>query len=346
MDIAAPPVTPPAHKDRKGGLVAFGIIDIVLGLLCLLMAPLAVFGQVMAAKMSNSPPNFSIILPTLIFYPLLSVAFIWLGIGSMRCQRWARALMLILSSTWLLMGITTLVMFLVMSPAILRAAAAGNQGLPPEARVMIMAAGVLAIGVFFIVVPGAMVLFYRSPHVKATCEALYREPAWTDRCPLPVLAISVWLFVGALMMPVMPIAYNSVVPLFGFLVSGVPGTVIFLLLSALFLYAAWAIYRLNVIGWWIAVISMTLLTLSSILTFARINIMDMYRAMNYPEAQLKQIEQMQFSKGQFMLTSTAVLVLILGYLLFIKRYFRRSVQTPLPATAKADSSKSPSQPTA
>jgi len=63
MDNAAPP-TPSAHKDRKGGLVAFGIIEIVLGLLCLLMVPLAVFGQAMGAKMSGHAPNYQVILPT------------------------------------------------------------------------------------------------------------------------------------------------------------------------------------------------------------------------------------------------------------------------------------------
>ena len=93
----------------------------------------------------------------------------------------------------------------------------------PDAMRVVMTVVALAFGgVIYVIIPGALVLFYRSPHVKATCEA--RDPVvrWTDACPLPVLAVSLMLGLGAAWMPVMIVASRSVVPCFGCYLSGAP----------------------------------------------------------------------------------------------------------------------------
>src|SRR5438876_987340 len=43
-------------KDRRTGLIVFGILEILLGGLAALMIPLMVFGQVLAAKANQEPP--------------------------------------------------------------------------------------------------------------------------------------------------------------------------------------------------------------------------------------------------------------------------------------------------
>src|SRR5882757_285048 len=106
---AAPPiesVPPPAYKDRSSGLVIFGILTLLLGCLAGLFVPLMLFGQMMAAKAPNAPPvNHATMLPGVAVYVLLAVALIWLGIGSIKARRWARALLLIFSWSWLIMGV-------------------------------------------------------------------------------------------------------------------------------------------------------------------------------------------------------------------------------------------------
>jgi hypothetical protein len=320
------PLNAPAYRDRRTGLIIFGIVEVIIGCVCLLFAPLALLGQVMAAKATGNPPEFKIILPSLITYPLLAVAFIWLGVGSMKRLRWARALSLIVAWSWLLVGCVSLIMFIAMSPRIFANAAPG-QPLPPEMRAVMIVVGALTLGLFFVALPGTLVLFYRSRHVKATCEAADPEVRWTDACPLPVLAVSIWLLFAAVWMPLMPLLYHSVFPFFGVLLHGFGGTLIFLILTVVWLYAAWAIYRLKPIGWWLTLVTFGVMTISSAVTFSKIDLMEMYRAMGYSEEMLKQIQQVNFFAGSHIVAMTLVgAALIIGYLLFIYRYFRSPAQ--------------------
>jgi hypothetical protein len=319
------PLNPPAYRDRRTGLIIFGIVEVIIGCVCLLFAPLALLGQVMAAKATGNPPEFKMILPSLIMYPLLAIVFIWLGVGSMKRQRWARALSLILAWSWLLVGVASLSMFIAMGPRIFAGATAG-QPVPPEVRVVMVVVGALFLAVFFVALPGSLVLFYRSRHVQATCEATDPQVRWTDACPLPVLAVSLWLLFAAVWMPLMPLLYNSVFPFFGVLVHGFGGTLIFLILTVLWLYAAWAIYQLKPIGWWLILVTFAVMTISSAVTFSKIDLMEMYRAMGYSEEMLKQIQQMNFAGRQIVAMTLIGGALVIGYLLFIYRYFRNPAQ--------------------
>jgi hypothetical protein len=319
---------PPAYRDRRTGLIVFGIVEIIIGCFCLLLVLMMLLGQVMAAKATGASPPFKLLLPSLLMYPAMAAGFVWLGIGSMKRRRWARAISLIVSWSWLLVGIVSVVAFLLMAPAILKPMTTGPNAMPEEVRAVMMVTVALMLGVMFIIIPGALMLFYRSPHVKATCEAADPQPGWTDACPLPVLAASLWMFFGGLMMPLMPIAYNGVFPFFGKLVQGAVGTVVFFILMAVWIYAARAIYRLKPAGWWLAIISFGLLLASNVVTFWNIDIMEMYRAMGYSEDILNQIRQLNFSGRQFVIWTLVGAALIIGYFLFIYRYFRNP--NPMP----------------
>src|ERR1035438_6551077 len=118
----------PDYKDRSTGLIIFGILTLLLGCFVGLFVPLMLFGQMMAAKAPNAPPaNAAAILPVVAIYGGLAVALIWLGIGSIKARRWARALLLIFSWSWLVMGIVmTVVMPFIMSKTM--------ANLPPDAK--------------------------------------------------------------------------------------------------------------------------------------------------------------------------------------------------------------------
>ena len=59
-----------------------------------------------------------------------------------------------------------------------------------------MIVGMAFMSILFIVVPGILVIFYRSPHVLATGQTRHPSPSWTDACPLPVLGKSPGLLVA------------------------------------------------------------------------------------------------------------------------------------------------------
>jgi hypothetical protein len=95
--------TPPQFKDRRTGLIVFGILEILCGTFCLLVIPLMIAGQTMAGRMGGGSLQFRMIVPAILVYGLMAAIFLTLGIGSIRARRWARAFSLILGWSWLLM---------------------------------------------------------------------------------------------------------------------------------------------------------------------------------------------------------------------------------------------------
>ena len=308
----------------------FGIGEILMGGLCLLMAPLALVGQVMAAKVTGESPNFRMAAPSVLFYLGLGVVFIWLGIGSLKARRWARALSLVLAWSWLLMGLASVLMMVWIFPEILRTGGGGGQAqIPPAAQVVAMTFAFGFLGIFFVLIPGAMAFFYRSPHVKATVEAMDPVPRWTDACPLPVLAVVLWCMFSAVTMLSMPIGYNGAIPLFGKVITGLPGMLIYALFAAVLGYVAWGLYRLRSQAWWVLFIAMLLLAISNAITFAKVDLVAIYAQMGFPQQQVEQIEKMNlFGKTQMIIWTTAFMIPILGYLLFIRKYLRRTSALP------------------
>ena len=314
---------PPAYKNRKTGLVVFGIALIALGGLYLLLMLLAALGQLMAAK-TTGDTNLRIVLPSVLMYGALGVLLVTLGIGSIKCRRWARALTLVLSWACLVVGVVSIFMFILLGPAFFdRIAEMEGEPLPPAARTIIMVVAVGVIGVFFVLIPGLLALFYGSSNVKATVEGMDPQPRWTDACPLPALAVSLLAAFGAITLLTMPFAYNGAIPLFGTILSGFAGSLLWLVLAALMGYAAWSIYHLRVAGWWILLGMWGVLTISNVTTFSRVDLMTLYRHMGYPEKQLELMEKLNiFTPAQVVMWNVLFMVPVIGYLIFIKKYFR------------------------
>ena len=50
--------------------------------------------------------------------------------------------------------------------------------------------GFAVTAVFMLLLPAAFLVFYQRASVRATCQRRDPQARWTDRCPLPVLAVS------------------------------------------------------------------------------------------------------------------------------------------------------------
>jgi hypothetical protein len=320
---------PAPYKDRSTGLIVFGILTLLLGCLSGLLVPLMLVGQMMSAQIGNGQVNFSLILPAVLMYGALAITLIWLGIGSIMARRWARALLLIFSWSWLITGVLAIGMMAFILPKTLAnlpsTATAGHPAPPAAVMGVVLVVMFLTNGVIFVVLPALWTFFYRSRHVKATCEA--RNPAlcWTDACPLPVLALCLWLVFSVPMMAASSSMGHGVIPFFGMFLTGLPATLSYLVLAILWGYAAWLLYRLDRCGWWLILIAMCAFALSSVLTYSRHGVLEMYRLMDFPPAQIDQIQKSGLLTGNFFMWLSALFLLpFLGYLFFIRRYFRRS----------------------
>jgi len=329
MNDLAAAMPPAGFKDRRTGLMVFGILVIVLGCLLALMTPLMLLGQLMAGRVPGVEPTpLRFLLPAVFMYLVLAVTFIWLGIGSAMCRRWARALLLILSWLWLVGGIAGVVAVAIILPQVFAGTMPGTPpGTPPmpaAVRVVITLFTLAFCTVIYVIIPGALVFFYRSPHVKATCEARDPVPRWTDACPLPVLAVSLMLGLGAAMMPLLIGAYHSVVPCFGRYLSSAPAAAILLVTMVAYAWGARACYKLNIAGWWIAIIGYGLWMLSAVVTFARGGLLPMYELMDFPKAQLDTLRQMGFLNSPWLwVLMLACWLPFLGFVVYTKKFFKK-----------------------
>lgn len=319
-----PGAPPPSQgfRDRRGALTAVGIVEILFGGLFFLFAVVSVLGQALSAQILEQEPNYLQAVPSAFFYLLLAAAMIAVGFGSIGAKRWARSLALILAWSWLVTGLLTVASVALFVPRAL-AAMPEMEGAPAgiQSVILVVALGVTAI--FAVLVPGGLILFYRSRNVQATVEAYDRGPDLTSACPLPVLTLSLWMFVGGALLFVSPVAARGAFPFFGVLLSGVPGFLVSWAVAALWVYAAWGLYRMSSTSWWIVFVSSALLGISSVSTFLRVDLLSIYERAGYSQQQLDAIRQFgTLSGSELALFTAAFFVPYLVYLVYLKKYFQ------------------------
>jgi hypothetical protein len=145
---------PQAGTDRRGTIRTLGIIQIVFGGLCVLVA-LAGIG--LAAK-AHAPPVASI------FYGLAAANLLTTGIGSLRIAPWARRATLISAWIWLcimVLGVAAMVFGFLLSRSM-----SMGRGELTMAAVVAVPFLVLALGL-----PILLIVQFTRPAVRATFEA-------------------------------------------------------------------------------------------------------------------------------------------------------------------------------
>jgi len=332
MDDSTPPPVQPSYKDRRTGLVVFGIFAIIIGAICALFVPLMIFGQMINARKLGADFDTSAALISSFVYGVMAVAMIWLGVGSVLARRWARALLLCLGWLGLITGLIAMPAVFMAMNSIGDTLRAQGQTVPPATLAFIKFFALATTFVIYIAIPGVAVLFYRSPHVKHTCEV--RDPIvrWTDRCPLPVLALVLVKAFGAVMLLLILPIYGGVFPLAGLVVQGGVARLCWLIVVIFMAYAARGFYRLDRQAWWVYTVGATVLWASSLVTFQRIGLVDFYRQMGLPERQLELMAANPMLHDNTILwISLLSMAVFLGYLLYVRRYFTAAKDPPAAA---------------
>jgi hypothetical protein len=335
--IATPPIPEaPAYRDRSTGLMIFGVFQIILGLMSALMVPFAALGMFMSRLAPGGGMRLGQFVSGVSVYAFIAVVFVCLGIGSIQTKRWARALTLIISVYWLFSGALITVLLTAVLPVTVRSVlqaqqnAANGQSREMSTGIMtVMLTMIIVFAAFFlIIVPIAYVVFYSRNDVAETCR--HRDPVerWTDRTPLPVLGASMVLTVGALYLFLTGITV-PLFPFFGRYLYGVSGTACFLTFAALDTYLAVGFFRLKLAAWWIAVFALPLRLISMAITFTRADLMQAYSKMGMSDAQLQMLNSSPLSRSHvFLWWGLLSSVIIYGYILWLKRYFKQPVSLP------------------
>jgi hypothetical protein len=310
-------------KDRKTGLVVFGILGIVAGGFCALIIPFMVFGMMMSHSASQEnatvpmPPGAMI--SSVAVYLMAAVWFIWMGIGSIKARRWAMALILVSSWLWLIAGICGFVFMALFMPNPYTNMPKNSQ-VPEDMGSIIRVVTLGFMLVLYVIVPGVLVLFYGSRHVKMTCEHRDPQVRWTDKCPLPVLAVSLAFAAGACSIPFIGF-YCWALPFFGTIVTGAAGAAIALACMVLYGYLAWGTYHLKTHAWWATLLLTISWGASAGITFARVSLMDYYAKMNYAPQQIEMMRAFVPPQSSLLVSAGLWLIVVVSYLIYIRKYF-------------------------
>jgi hypothetical protein len=324
INTVEPAVPPPVFQDRKPLLIVFGILLIFLGAVCTLMAPLTLVGLLVSKYVpTNTAPitNAKMTAAGLLFYVLAAVWFVWVGIGSIKARRWARALILVSAWLWLVCGVIGTGMTLLFMPHMFAKMPNAGQ-MPPVFMIVMKLVMVLFMFIILVVIPGILVLVYGRKNIKMTCEFYDREVRWTDKCPLPVLA-PVLLFAFGAFSVLNMLFYGAVVPLFGILLKGFPGICALFFIALIMGYLSRGLYHLDLKAWWAAIAMAVLASISITITFSRVSLLDLYVAMGFPAQQIELMKQYGIQDSPLMMFSGLWGILMAGYLVYVRKYFRR-----------------------
>ena len=339
VPISMPPETP-AYRDRGTGLVVFGVAQIILGLLAALMIPFVALGAFMSRMAPGGTMRPGQFISGVATYAFMAAVLITLGIGSVQMKRWARAVTLVLSWYWLVMGALFTILLTAMLPMTIRGALAqaqrnGPGGPSPELSTGIMAVIItfiiIFVAVFLVIVPIAFIIFYGRKDVAETVRRRDPVERWTDRTPLPVLGASLIFAFGALYLLLVGLT-TPLFPFFGRYLTGITATLCFVLAAAFDAYISVALFRLQTAGWWTATLTLPIRLLSAALTYGRADMMRAYSKMGMSNEQLKLLNSNPMFRGHVVLWwGLMSMVLLFFYLLWLKRYFKTAEPSPADA---------------
>jgi hypothetical protein len=291
-------VRPSKHK--RGWLVAIGIVllfaTVMTGCGAVLMPVMLFLPQPQGQPPAQLPMTQLVMIA--LMYATVSAAFGWLGIGCLIKRRWSRPLTLILSTHWLIIGILSILSTLATYPIAI-ATIQADKTVPKSAILLILAAGLAIVAVVMVILPAAILLVMKSPDMRSTVEHYDPTPRWTDRCPIKVLGLSLTLYVTGLFFA-FGIAYAAF-PIAGVLLRGLPAILTVSIIAGLLILSGYWVYKLQDRGWWLGLLTISIVTLAMIPSVFFVPAVDFYRAMGTPEEQLPVIaEHEQLLKATFM----------------------------------------------
>jgi hypothetical protein len=287
-------------------------------MLCFSLAMLLLIVVSVSGLHGVKPVHFWMTMGVL-FY--LTAWFIVMGLGSIKARRWARALLLVGAWAAVFFGTLQLALILYVLPE-LYGLLADSGFLSPLGSLGVLYGVVLVLILLQVVFPLASIIFYSLKGVETTCKRRNPEPCWTDRCPLPLLAMSFISAIGCLAI-VFGMTTNFVVFLFGRIANGVAGAAVLLLISLASGYIGWGAYTRKMHAWWGAYALVLLASSSMMLTFSEVDMHELYLNMGYSPGEISRLEEL-FPVNAALLTFLSCLwgIMACAYLVWARDCFR------------------------
>ncbi|HEY7115247.1 MAG TPA: hypothetical protein VH475_01605 [Tepidisphaeraceae bacterium] len=349
IPYAGAPGGPTLEDSRRGGLIAFGIVSILIGALSGCMTVGAIFGVVMALQFGATTPGGAAAVANglpwaqfavaILMYAAVATLFIWAGVDSIRCRRWVRPVCIALGwmaavasafyLAFLLVAMKDLPMLLgsgVVGSTTVTGGPMGGTASTVTTSTVTGAEVTFVIFLMFtmtalgVIVPGLYAWFYSRPAVRRTLEAYDPAPSWTERCPLAVFVACVGLVIAAVGTAGTAVV-NAATPFFGTYFEGAPSIALTGLAAIVMLAAAALMYRMNRAGWWLALAVIALGFASACTTLGTLGPIEFYRHGQTPAADLERLRHSAVLGGGTPLVFTCLAgVLCVGYLVWVGKY--------------------------
>jgi hypothetical protein len=315
-----------SFKDRKGWLFIFGVIEILIGLIAVFLMSMMLFMlRILPSSSKETIPlldksTLAMVVP---LYGGMAIYFIWIGIGSIIARRWARAIMLSVSTFWFIMGIWFYIILCIGKFG----TKSGVQNITEQVRTNIFSFWDFFMFTLLVILPAIFFFFYRSPNVKATCERKDPVLRWTDKFPLSVLTVLLLLASSAISYLLSIFTSQHIVTFLSMIFTGLPAMVITMAKVSIYIYLALQIYNMRMIGWTATLIYSIIDYGSQALSFLLIDEQQFLTAAGYSASQIQQMQQTGKAWGNPLMSLmwAGMLLIWIGYLLYIKKYFIKNV---------------------
>lgn len=309
-----PPAPPP---DRSRRVVLLGALALAAGVAGVGLGAL----HPLAAWLAPGSVDWRSAWMGLLTWAPLGAVVAWAGLGALRLRRWSRPVMLVLAWTWLIVGAVSAAWVVwSASDLVVLATASLESATPPVVLAAVrwgLIVGTVGAGVLL---PGVLAWGFSGEDVRATLARVDPAPAWTDACPMPVLGLALGLWLAALV--TLPLAVRPAVPFFGRLLTGPAGVAAVVLGGAAAVWLGLDVYRLRRRGWWATSCALALLGVSTVWTLARVGMLDVYRALGYPDDYVSAMAGTALARPGPTIAATIIVTLLsLAYMAAIRDAF-------------------------
>jgi hypothetical protein len=327
MSSAQAPPQMSGFPDRSVRLMVLGGLQIVMGLVLLLSV--AMLATIFFGRLPKGPQGEAMsgkpMLPALVIDVPIAAGFLCLGAGLIRARRWAWTLTVVLSWMGLLLGLFLFTFNQLLMGSKIWEATAGPAELPPGTATTIHVISTLSMACIYILLPLFFGVLCHSKSVRATCYRIDPQSSWVDRCPMPVLALSLLLAFSAVS-TLSAMAQNFVMPMFGVFLSGLAGAAAVVLIAQALVILAFGTYRLRMTAWWGTLLIGIAASLNWAVVAWRSDLMQMYEKIGASAAEIDLFRKMGLAEttsrwGPWMALAGGVAWVC--YLLFVRRYFVR-----------------------
>jgi hypothetical protein len=304
--------------DRSGFLIAFGIIEALIGLFFILIIVMMAGMRGMIANAPNAkdlPPNF--MLSIVMVYGTMAAVFFVMALGSILRRNWGRIFALIVSWFWLGVGVIAVLGSALIMPQTMRTMPQAPNA--PQVNVgAVVGIAIIIMTIFMVAMPLLFVIFYSRPSVKATC--LRGSGITESKFPGVIAALMAWYGLSFIAM-FYSLASSKLSPLFGIVLPFWASKAYVITVILLLGYIVYGLHKRERLAWNVA-LGFTLFTgLSWLVTMYAGDLMDTYRRMGMTERELESFTRMPAIMGFIKAVSFASLLGQLALLWFAKKYF-------------------------